>query len=334
MKAATSLAALAIHAGATGLALNAGGPLVPIVAPTLAFLGSLSAGGVYLARRYRDKRRLIREAFQRYLEPRVVQQLLDDPDSLMTEGEEREMTFLFTDMENFSRASEKIPPRLMVRLLAEYFDGICEALVRRGGTIDKYVGDAVVAIFGAPLPQLDHAERAVIAAMEIVEATEAFRVRVKAEHGVELGRTRVGVNTGVCVVGNFGSRYRHNYTAFGDAINTANRLEGANKALGTQICVGPVTAAQSPGFAFLPLGFLRLRGKGEIVEAFTPVAKADAAAPWFRDYVDAFGILRDGGTGAAAEAFARIRGDNPAAAPAAAHTKRLRAGAQDAVVVA
>jgi class 3 adenylate cyclase/CHASE2 domain-containing sensor protein len=331
MKAAAGAALVAAFLILASLPLLANGPLLPLVAPVLAFLGALTAGAVYVARRYRDKKRFIRDAFARYVEPKVVQRLLENPAALVTEGENREMTLLFTDMENFTALSETVQPRALVKVMGQYFDGICDIIIKSGGTIDKFIGDAVVAIFGAPGPLPEHAQRAVEAAVAIHRFAEEFRRRTRKESNVNLGATRVGVHTGMAIVGNFGSSQRHNYTAMGDTVNTASRLEGANKHLGTTICISDATARRCKKIEFLPLGTLKLKGKTGRIDAFTPIEREQSAQPWFRAYMDGYRLLRDGKE-AAGEAFARVGGDNPAAAVAAVHAKRVQAGSRDLVV--
>ncbi len=331
VKAASSAALILAFLILVSAPLLANGPLLPLLAPVLAFLGSLTAGAIYVARRYRDKKRFIRDAFARYVEPKVVQQLLENPQALVTEGENREMTFLFTDMQNFTALSETTEPKLLVKVMGQYFDGICDIIIKTGGTIDKFIGDAVVAIYGAPAPLPEHAQRAVEAAVAIHAYAEGFRQRTKKDTGVSLGSTRVGVHTGVAIVGNFGSSQRHNYTAMGDTVNTASRLEGANKHLGTTICISEATARRCKKVDFLPLGTLKLKGKTARVDAFTPIARDQSGQPWFRAYMDGYRLLRDGKEEAAL-AFARVGGGNPAAAVAAIHAKRMSAGSRDLLV--
>ena len=328
IKTAASLAVVVAFVVLVSLPLYYSGPLLPLLAPVIAFLGSLTVGSVYVARRYRDKKRFIRDAFTRYVDKDVVQKLLETPDTLVTEGEIREMTFLFTDMENFTLLSETTEPTVLVKLMGQYFEGICEILIKRGGTIDKFIGDAVVAIFGAPAQVSDHPSKAVECALEIHRWTEQFRERAKLETGVMLGATRIGIHTGTAIVGNFGSPQRHNYTAMGDAVNTAARLESANKHLGTAICVSEQTARNCRKIYFLPLGTLLLKGKTGKIDAFTPVDKDRSAEDWFRHYMDAYRALRDGKDDAA-DAFAKVGSDNPAARIAAMHAQRIRSGARD-----
>jgi adenylate cyclase len=331
VKAVSAIGLVAGFVVAVSLPLYYSGPLLPLVAPILAFLGAVTAAALYVAGRYRDKKRFIRDAFARYVEPRVVQQLLEDPSALRTEGEVRELTLLFTDMENFTVMSESIEPTVLVKVMSQYFDGICELLIKHGGTIDKFIGDAVVAIFGAPVGLPDHAARAVDCAVAIRKFTEEYRQRALKEFGVKLGPTRIGVHTGNAIIGNFGSALRHNYTAMGDTVNTASRLEGANKHLGTTICVSEATARHCKRVIFLPLGTLRLKGKQGRIDAYTPMDKESSTLPWFRAYMDAFRLLREG-KAEAADAFAKVAPDNPAAAIAAIHAKRVQSGARDLVV--
>ncbi|MGQ0677478.1 MAG: CHASE2 domain-containing protein [Rhodospirillales bacterium] len=331
VKAAASAALLAAFVILVSAPLLANGPLLPLLAPVLAFLVSLTVGAVYVARRYRDKKRFIRDAFARYVEPKVVQRLLENPAALVTEGESREMTLLFTDMENFTALAETIQPRVLVKVMGQYFDGICEIVIKSGGTIDKFIGDAVVAIFGAPAALPDHAQRAVEAAVAIHRFAEEYRQRAKNEFDVKLGSTRVGVHTGAAIVGNFGSSQRHNYTAMGDTVNTASRLEGANKHLGTTICVSDATAKRCKKIEFLPLGTLRLKGKAGRIDAYTPIEREQSAQPWFRAYMDGFRLLREGKE-EAIEAFARVGGGNPAASVAARHAERVQKGSRDLLI--
>jgi len=222
-------------------------------------------------------RRQVRDAFAHYLSPDLVNQLTRDPASLRLGGESRDMTFLFTDLEGFTSLTEAIPPTELVSVLNAYLDGICGVVMDHGGTIDKLVGDAVVAMFNAPLDQPDHPERAVRCALAIDAFAEAFRVQQQAA-GLPFGRTRVGVNTGPAVVGNFGGNRRFDYTAHGDAINTAARLESANKDLGTRICVSASAAERCPGIRFQARGTLQLRGKQQHTDVFEPLGEASAEA--------------------------------------------------------
>ncbi len=239
--------------------------------------------------RVEAQRRQVRDAFSHYLSPDLVKQLADAPDTLKVGGESREMTFLFCDLAGFTTFVEQADPATLVRLLNEYLDGLCGVVMKHGGTIDKIVGDAVHAMFNAPLDEPLHAEKAVTCALEIEAFVNDFRARMAAQ-GIDFGTTRIGVNTGVAVVGNFGGQRRFDYTAHGDAINTAARLEGANKFLGTGICISETTVEQCQTHRFRPIGGLRLKGKGQVVNTFEPIrgAMCDAAVA---NYAAAFELL-------------------------------------------
>lgn len=268
----------------------------------------------------RDKSRL-RHAFGHYLSPEMVRELSLHPERLKLSGQTREMTFLFTDLEGFTSFTESVEPEVLVRVLNLYLAEMCAIVTRHGGTIDKIVGDAVHAMFNAPLDQPDHADRAVACALAILAFSETFAAERKAE-GLAIGVTRIGVNTGFAVVGNFGGAGRFDYTAHGDAINTAARLEAANKALGTRLCVSGMTAAKATRFRFRPIGTLMLRGKSEGVAAFEPLAPE---APEPAAYLQAFSDLAGMGAeaGRAMIAFSQA---HPSDVLADLHAKRLRSG--------
>ena len=290
---------LVVLIGATWGAFSFAGLLMD---PSLIALTLISSGIAAAFTRYfvveRDASRL-RTAFAHYLSPTLVAALVRDPDRLKLGGEQREMTFLFTDLEGFTSLTENANPQDIVGWLNAYLDGVCEIAIEQGGTIDKIVGDAVHVMFNAPLDQPDHAERGVRCALAIDAFGQNFSLEHKAR-GIEFGVTRIGVNTGTAVVGNFGGSRRFDYTAHGDAINTAARLESANKALGTRICVSRATAEKVSAIRFLPVGTLMLKGKSQGVEVFAPDPEAAESHAWSADYLDAFARMSLGDeTGAA-----------------------------------
>ena len=270
----------------------------------------------------RDKSRL-RHAFGHYLAPDMVEALAANPERLKLGGELREMTFLFTDLEGFTAFTEHCEPETLVRVLNTYLAEMCAIVTRHGGTIDKIVGDAVHAMFNAPLDQEDHADRAVACALEIAGFSRRF-AKQRAAEGLTIGTTRIGVNTGPAVVGNFGGAGRFDYTAHGDAINTAARLEAANKVLGTTICIAASTVERCRRPAgevarFRPIGTLMLKGKADGVAAFEPIAAVEAEPAGWRE---AFASLAAMGPelGAAMRAYAEA---HPADPIARLHVKRL-----------
>lgn len=271
-------------------------PSLVLVAGGLCFVGALAARHLVSERRAGE----LRAAFGQYLSPQLVDALARDPGRLRLGGEEREMTFLFTDLEGFTAFTESVEPDLLVSTLNRYLDGVCAIVLDRGGTIDKIVGDAVHVMFNAPVDQPDHAERAVLCALAIDDFAQEFvrDAARRASGGPAFGVTRIGVNTGRAVVGNFGGQRRFDYTAHGDAINTAARLEAANKRLGTRICVSRATVdaigGGAMGLRFRPIGGLGLKGKSITVDVFAPAAAEAAESQWAERYGDAFARLSRG----------------------------------------
>ena len=262
-------------------------PVYPSLAAIAVYLGVSFYGYV---RAERDKRH-VRDAFSTYLAPALVSQLVESPDALRLGGESREMTFLFTDIADFTSFTERSRPERLVELLNDYLDRMCGVVMNHGGTIDKIVGDAIHAIFNAPLDQPDHAARAVGCALELDRVGREL-VAASSTPGLQFGMTRIGVNTGTAVIGNFGGHLRFDYTAHGDAINTAARLESVNKHLGTRICISATTAEQCPQWTFRPIGVLLLKGKTRGVETFVPVSAEHKDDELIRGYTRCYEQLR------------------------------------------
>ena len=199
-----------------------------------------------------------------------------DPERLTLTGEKKQIFALFTDLEGFTKLSHAISPEQLSALLNRYLDLMSDTVLRHGGTIDKFVGDAVVAFWGAPIARPDDANRAVEAALAMYECGEAFR----GEAGDDIppiGRTRVGLHRGEAVVGNFGGEGRIQYTALGDGMNTAARLESANKALKSRALVSDEAKRELTLDIFRPLGRIVLSGRATPVEVWEPVPDMDAA---------------------------------------------------------
>ncbi len=210
-----------------------------------------------------------RSKFSQYLPQSVVARYIDNPDDDRVAGEERPVTALFTDIEGFSTLSQKLTPRDLVTLLDIYYAEVNGLVATHGGMVDKVVGDAVHAFFNAPEDLEDHVNKAIDCAEAIRVLTEEMRRRPGfVEHG--FGRTRIGIETGIAVLGEVGAGGKLDYTAHGDAINLAARLQEANKFLGTAICVGPEASVQS-GRKLRSVGMHEIRGFGEM-ELFTTEA--------------------------------------------------------------
>ncbi len=288
------------------------GTMIPLLAPTISFTMSSSMGVAFLGRRDRKQKKFIRETFSRYVSPSVVDQLINDPESLNVGGEKRELTYLFTDLADFTSFTERTEPAVLVPLLNEYLSEMCRILFKHGATVDKIVGDAVVGFFNAPVDQEDHHARAVAAALELDEFGQKF-VKQQAAKGLEMGITRIGVHSGIAVIGNFGSEQFFDYTAHGDMVNTAARLESVNKHLGTRVCISGVTAEKCPEIAFRPVGALVLKGKTEGIEVFEPLSDGLGDAPATVAYKDAFELMkrRDPGAEEAFREVLRLRPGDP-----------------------
>ena len=260
----------------------------------------------------------------RYFSPNLVHHLSDNGGTIELGGERRELTFLATDLADFTSLLESLDPTAVVAVMNEYLGEVTRIIFANGGTIDTVVGDAVHAMFGAPLEQPDHAARAVACALAIDAFSQEFSAR-KAKDGARVGRTRIGVHTGSAIVGNFGGEGYFHYTAHGDAVNTASRLESVNKHLGTRICVSADTVAQIPDFVGRPVGTLILKGKEQGIKAFEPLNPESGGSDAVTAYMNAFEKLeaRDAGAVQNFATFVGAHGDDPLAT---FHLKRLLAG--------
>jgi adenylate cyclase len=218
-----------------------------------------------------EQRRFAQSALGRYLPRDIASQILREPELLALHGEKKQIYALFTDLEGFTKLSHAITPEQLSTLLNRYLDLMSEVVLRHGGTIDKFVGDAVVAFWGAPISRPDDGERAVKAAAAMFEAGQEFALS-GGEEVPTIGRTRVGLHRGEAVVGNFGGEGRIQYTALGDGMNTAARLESANKALKSTILVSSEARADSGLHDwFRPMGRIVLSGRSTAVEVWEPV---------------------------------------------------------------
>ncbi len=241
--------------------------------------------------------------------------------ALLGGGQRREIATLFTDIAGFTSLVETIEPALLSELLSEYLNGMTEIVFEHEGTVAKIIGDAIHVLFSAPAEQSDAAARAISCALALDDYAEAFRKAWNAR-GVAFGVTRIGVHAGPAIVGNFGGGRLFDYTAYGDTINAAARLEAVNKTLGTRICVSAVAVERAGDFVGRPVGDLVLRGRSEPLRAYEPLRDAEAAA----GYADAFAKLEARDPTAVA-AFAALVGARPDDPLAQFHLKRLLNGA-------
>lgn len=257
-----TLAALALCTGLNAYLFQQGVWLdlaSPLFAGALAFAGTMSLNYVTEGR----ERKRVRDLFSRYVSPEYVKRLAEDPNALTLGGERVPLTLLFSDIRGFTTLSERLPPETVVGMLNDYLDRMADVVFRHGGTLDKFIGDAVMAFWGAPIAVDDHARRAADAALDMLDELERLNARWRAEGieaAVDIG---IGINTGEAVVGNIGSlSHKLDYTAIGDAVNLASRLEGLNKEYGTHVLVSEDTrAGLGDDYDLRPLDEVRVKGK-------------------------------------------------------------------------
>ena len=265
-------------------------------------------------------------ALSRHFSPELAKRLAASSEGEGIEVQWREIATIFTDITGFTSLVESAPPETLGELLNEYVGGMTEIVFAHEGTVAKIIGDAIQVLFNAPGDQPDYATRAVACAHDLDAWAQGFCVRQKAR-GVNFGTTRIGIHAGPALVGNFGGNRFFDYTAYGDTINTAARLEAANKHLGTRICVSASVANGAANFHGRPVGDLMLRGRSEPLRAFEPLRQAEFEAPATAQY-SLFFFLWAGGVAAAMPAFAALVGMHADDPLASFHLKRLLNGAK------
>lgn len=278
------------------------------------------------ARRRQAEAERAHASLSRYFSPQIASRLAAIGDSDGMEVHWREIATIFTDITGFTSLVETVAPEVLGALLNEYVGGMTDVVFAHEGTVAKIIGDAIQVLFNAPGDQPDYARRAIACAHDLDIWAEAFRVRWK-QKGVNFGATRIGVHAGSALVGNFGGSRFFDYTAYGDTINTAARLEAANKHLGTRICVSAAAAEAAGNFQGRPVGDIMLRGRSEPLRAFEPLQDALFKAAATAQYVEAFAKL-EAGDATAMPAFAALVGVHADDALAGFHLKRLLNGAK------
>ncbi len=229
---------------------------------------------------------LLSSLFGQYVPPELVAEMARDPRRVSPQVDSREMTVMFTDIRGFTGISETLAPRELSRLMNEFLTPMTRVIHRSRGTIDKYIGDSIMAFWGAPLPDEEHAHQALVAAMEMVGVMRDLR-----PHFIDRGwpplEIGIGLNTGLMRVGNMGSQFRQAYTVMGDAVNLGSRLEGLTKEYGVSMAVGQSTVAAAPKFAFLELDRVRVKGKDEPVAVFEPLGRTEELAAQIHEMISA-----------------------------------------------
>ena len=218
----------------------------------------------------RAKQRLLHLLGQ-YAPPEVVASLSRQPQEIPLKGEARELTVLFSDIKNFTAISEQMDPAQLTEMLSAYFSAMTDILHHHGATLDKYMGDAIMAFWGAPMTQPDHAKRALMAALDIQKGLVDLRREFKLKDWPELW-VGIGINTGVVRVGNLGSKYRVNYTVIGEPVNLAFHLERLTRTYNTSIIVSESTRREVQEMFFRELGLVEMKGKQGAIRIYEPIS--------------------------------------------------------------
>ncbi|RZN25072.1 adenylate/guanylate cyclase domain-containing protein [Bradyrhizobium sp. Leo121] len=291
---------------------------LPLVEPFAAGTAALAAMvGLRFAVTDRD-RRLLQKSFALYLAPHVINGMLSSKKLPELGGEAREVTVFFSDLAGFSAIAENMPPDRLMSLMNEYLSDMTDVIEANGGYVDKYIGDSIVAVFGAPADDPDHAANAARAALDCCTRLAELNATSPAFRDHPLAQ-RIGINSGEALVGNFGSRRRFNYSVMSDAVNLASRLEGANKFYGTTIIASDATVALAgSGFAWRELDEVRVKGRNQALKIYELVARADALSEaqqaLIKTYGEGLAHWRAGEFHLATEAFGRSAAtDKPAA---------------------
>lgn len=299
-----------------GLLAYQGGVWLPVMPLWAGTLPAMVAALVLNYATEGRQKRFIKGAFKQYLSPAFVEQLMHDPNRLKLGGETRELTIYFSDIKGFTGISEKLGAEKLTALLNRYLTVMSDIIQESGGTVDKYIGDAVVAFWNAPLDQADHAALGVKAALECQRILEQIRPALETEFGAKI-YARIGLNTGPVVIGNMGSNQRFNYTFLGDAGNLASRLEGINKKFATYIAMSQFTRDRLGDlFRGRELSRITVVGRQEPVRIYEPVTEADYAErrPLFAAFEAALALYYAGRFAEAAAAFEALAGEDPTSA--------------------
>ncbi|MBP2234483.1 class 3 adenylate cyclase [Sinorhizobium kostiense] len=271
-----------------------------------------------------------RASLSRYFSPNLADRLASSAGALELGGARRQVASLFTDLTGFTTLAEAIEPNVLGPLLNDYIVGMTDIVFAHEGTVAKIIGDALHVLFGAPTDQPDHARRAIACSLELDAFACSFREHWR-ETGIEVGHTRIGAHVGSAVVGNFGGGRFFDYSAYGDTINIAARLQAANKTLGSRVCVSGAIAAMAQDFCGRPVGDLLLRGRSEPIRAFEPLNPEKCASGETQAYLRAFEELQAGDCHAVAS-FAALVGRDPEDRLASFHLKRLLNGDASTVI--
>ncbi len=319
---AGAIVALALAAAVAGVSVGLFTGMrvwLPMFSPMLGIAAVYTAFGAIAFLGEQRRRAEVRRAFAMYVAPEVVDEMLAHPERLTLGGERREITVLFTDLKGFTTLSEKLGAEQVAGVLSEHFTRMTAIIKSHTGTVTQFIGDAVMAMWGAPIEDAQHARRACRAALEMQADVARHREDLRARGLPEI-RMRVGIHTCQAVVGNLGGADRFNYTAIGDGVNLASRLEGVNKLYGTPILLSADTARQlGDEIPLRPVDLVIVKGKTEPVEIFTP--EEDALV---RDLTrEAIAAYRNRDWDASEAAWSKVAGHRPDDGVAAAYRARI-----------
>ncbi|NTV45393.1 MAG: CHASE2 domain-containing protein [Chlorobiales bacterium] len=297
----------------------------PLVMPSAMVVSTLMLSAIVsYATEGREKREL-RRIFTRYLSPQVMDEIIANADKLELGGQEVQASIFFSDIQGFTSIAEKLPPKELVSYLNEYLTLGTDIILKYEGMIDKYIGDAIMAIFGAPVTRPDHAKTACLAALEIQKVIDNFYTS-KSHVGPQF-ITRIGIHTGTMVLGNIGSATRSDYTAIGDSVNLASRLEGVNKNFGTRILISQTTYEQAmPFIEVRELDVLRVKGKTEPIKIYELVCEKGGLSELqirkFKHFEDGLKYYRSQEWDEAKRSFENVLKLDPGDGPAEAYIER------------
>ncbi len=273
----------------------------------------------------------IKQAFSRYVSPNRVAHLVNNPEALTLGGQRKTCSFIFTDLESFTGLMESRDPGEAVALLNTYLDRMIEIIFEHDGTLDRIVGDALAVVFSAPVTQPDHQSKAVRCALALDAFAHDYSSKLLAQ-GIPFGKTRIGVHSGEVIVGNFGGKNMFDYRALGDPVNTSARLEGANKHLGTRICISEAMLDDHMPIALRPIGQLLLMGKKKPLKVFEPLVPENYERADPERYARAYDAMSQESP-QAAELFADLAASWPDDPLVQLHQKRLQQGQINDLIV-
>ena len=291
--------------------------IIDLFYPNVAIILTLAICVTYQYFLTRKEKKFIQDSFSRYLSPVVIDQILEDPSKLRLGGEKRKLTILFSDIRNFTAISESMDPERLTHFLNRYLTVMTKIVLENNGLIDKYIGDAIMAFWGAPLSDKDHTLNALLTAKKMIDKLEELNHQNKEKNEPEI-QIGIGINSGFATVGNLGSENRFDYTAIGDSVNLASRLEGLNKFYGTSIIVSELTfqaIAQIQKnenlLLFREIDTVKVKGKKEAVKIFEliPEAKQEKIVSILSIFEGGLNFYYKGKWQEAIESFDRVLND-------------------------